>query len=1076
MKEKTSTSALSHERRKVVDYVRSHLIGPLGGEEEQLHRKDEPQTYYLLGALFPKGAGFGQDSENEEEDQSGEDPITLAYQLKPASMGLSFFLADEVTPEIRVEIAAGAYEMGVDDKGINVWKRMPLATTSSPETHILGKGTRQEIASVLQGRASLVSTWRRMVSGHIVTVTLVNARSVQDKFKPEDVLHQVWIRCIGENAQIRAYPSPNRFSWDEEEEELALTYQDKATFAIGHGCAPMWQTLEGESAAKYVESSFIPEYEVPPVTANLPENHELAGDRIFSLQYLADERVPWHKKEAGLRRFIDSYEQWMKTDAQKTVPKELVGASGRIAGRKALAHQRMQKGLGFLTVNESAQKCFVLANKIMLMQMIHSSSAYGGRLRDANSIKFVAPDYSESSWRDYRWRPFQLAFQLLAIESVGNVNSLDRDVADLIWFPTGGGKTEAYLSVAAFELLHRRTQYGDAGGGTAVILRYTLRLLTTQQFQRAAALICACEYVRRMNPDVWGDEPFSLGLWVGYPTTPNHLSSDSQYSDGALQKYIALREQPRPENPFQLLQCPWCGTRIIPEVQSGDPSDYGVKASASGLEFYCPTTSCEFNTGLPIQTVDEALYLNPPSFLIGTIDKFARLAWADEPKSFFSGGAQKRRPPSLILQDELHLISGPLGTIAGLYEAAIDVVMKKFGAHPKYIAATATIRRAEEQVRKLYARDCFVFPPSGMRVEDSFFSREEDTSEENPGRLYIGVMGQYHTPVTSLVHTSAVLAQAAIDADLSVDAADGYWTQVIFHNSRRELGKTMTMSLDDIPKRAEVIAVNPAKARKIEPVEMSANIPSREIPEILERLKTSKDQPGAIDCLPCTNMFSVGVDVKRLGLIVMNGQPKTTSEYIQASSRVGRDAVPGLVVAFYPNNKARDRSQYESFVPYHQALYRAVEPTSVTPYALPAMERAVHAALVIVVRYCSGLSGNDGAKNFDSSKSEVSAGISDLLARMKLAERGNIQTTQEIERYLHECVTAWNNVAEQSRRGSFVLRYATRGSKNFEPLLVSYVPGGAAKPELPWPTLNSMRNVDSDCNIYIWGEHAGTPQ
>jgi hypothetical protein len=374
-------------------------------------------------------------------------------------------------------------------------------------------------------------------------------------------------------------------------------------------------------------------------------------------------------------------------------------------------------------------------------------------------------------------------------------------------------------------------------------------------------------------------------------------------------------------------------------------------------------------------------------------------------------------------------------------------------------------------VRRLYARDCMVFPPAGMTAEDSFFSREEASSETNPGRLYIGVMGQYHTPVTSLVHTSAALAQSAIDVSLSDAAADGYWTQVIFHNSRRELGKTMTMSLDDIPKRAEVIATNSAKSRKIQPIEMSANISSREIPEILEALKAPKGDATAIDCLPCTNMFSVGVDVKRLGLIMMNGQPKTTSEYIQASSRVGRDLIPGLVVAFYPNNKARDRSQYESFIPYHQALYRAVEPTSVTPYALPSMERSLHAALTTVVRYCADLSGNDGAKYFDKDKPVVADAIDSLRKRMLAAEPDDAATRAGIEHYLNRCIEAWQEKAVLSRQSGIQLRYDVKSTPNLEPLLVDYMPGAAVKPEIPWPTLNSMRNVDSDCNVYVWGEH-----
>ncbi|WP_160054436.1 helicase-related protein [Shewanella litoralis] len=1058
---------LSSDRNNVVEYLQSQLVGPSNGNDETLLKKDAPHTYYLMGALFPQGAGIKNLEEGEEENQLNDDPIAMAYQLKPASVGLSFYVeSDETVPEVSVELAAATYTLNEKQ-----WLRRALATLESPEPHILTQGAGRKIPNVLGGRAELVSTWRSMSKGWLVTVTLVNSRHViENKLDPEDVIHQVWFRCSTPNGHIGTYPSPNRYSWDKEEEELALIYQHKKTFAIGHGCAPMWPIVKQQAFVASIETSFIPQYEVPPVTSELADDHALKHSDVFSLQYLANDSIEWEQKKLKLEAFILSYTDWVKNESERKIPAGLSEASKRILSRLDTAVERMNKGLSFLCDNPGARSCFVLANRIMLMQMIHSDDAFGGTMRHANSFDITVPDYMDSIWGKFRWRPFQLAFQLLAIESIGNSNSDDREVADLIWFPTGGGKTEAYLAVSVFELFHRRYQHGDSGGGTAIILRYTLRLLTTQQFQRAATMISACEVIRKADAEQWGDEPFSLGLWVGGSTTPNYLDSDSEQSLGSYQKYKMVREQSRPENPFQLVQCPWCGTRIVPEVQSQEPKDYGIRASAASFSFFCPSKKCTFNKLLPIQVIDEALYEKPPSFLIGTIDKFARLAWRDEPSAFFSGGKHKRRPPSMVLQDELHLISGPLGTIAGVYEAAMDVVMKQHGANPKYIAATATIRRAEEQVRRLYARDCMVFPPTGITAEDSFFSREEASSETNPGRLYVGVMGQYHTPVTSLVHTSAALAQSAIDVKLSKQAADGYWTQIIFHNSRRELGKTMTMSLDDIPKRAEVIALHAAHSRKIQPIEMSANISSREIPEILEALKAPKGNALAIDCLPCTNMFSVGVDVKRLGLILMNGQPKTTSEYIQASSRVGRDLIPGLVVAFYPNNKSRDRSQYESFIPYHQALYRAVEPTSVTPYALPSMERALHAALAIVMRYCAGLSGNEGAKHFDKYKPEIALAINALRQRMLLAEPHDSKTQAGINLYLDICIAAWQEKAELSRQSGIQLRYDVKSSPNLDPLLIDYRPGAATKPEIPWPTLNSMRNVDSDCKVYVWGE------
>jgi len=1072
--EKKSASVLASDRANIVEYLRSQLIGPANGPEEVLLGKDQAQSYhYLMGAVFPKGTGVKELEDSEETDASSEDPIALAYQMKPASIGLSFFVVSESDePEIKVRISAAAYhrqEKLVDQP--SGWKRVPLNKSPKGDIVSLSPVTRSK-PGVLAGYADLISNWRKLGDGYLVTVTLINSQAAAEgKPDPEHILHQVQMRCESAGGNIGAYPSPNRYSWDSEEEDLALIYQNKKTFAIGHGCSAVWPVKKGQLEAEYVEVSFIPSYEVPPVTTELSKKYSPENKRLFSLQFLANSQVDWSEKSKLLRSFIDKYDSWINEQDNLPVPEGLDSAAQRVSGRLHEAKRRMLKGLSYLSENPSARECFRLANQVMLMQMIHSGKDFAGVPREKNSFQYKYPDYFEERWSGLHWRPFQLAFQLLTIESIANSNSEEREIADLIWFPTGGGKTEAYLAVSAFELFHRRKMYGEAGGGTAVLLRYTLRLLTAQQFQRAAALICACEVVRKADEGQWGEEPFSLGLWVGEPTTPNRISNNSESNPGAFQKYKYIREQPKPENPFQLAQCPWCGTRIVPAKHQESPDHYGIKVSNSSFSFFCPTDSCSFNESLPVQVIDEALYSNPPSFLIGTIDKFARLAWVDEPASFFKGRAEIRRPPSLILQDELHLISGPLGTISGLYEAAIDVVIQKLGEKPKYVAATATIRRADDQVQKLYARKCAVFPPSGMTAEDSFFSREESPTKKNPGRLYIGVMGQYHTPVTSLVHTSAALGQSVLDVPLSPQAKDGYWTQVIFHNSLRELGKTMTMSLDDIPERSAVIAKDKANSRQISPVELSANISSNEIPEILENLKISREKEGAIDCLPCTNMFSVGVDVKRLGLILMNGQPKTTSEYIQASSRVGRDEVPGLVVAFYPSNKARDRSQYESFIPYHQALYRAVEPTSVTPYALPSMERALHAALIITCRYSTDIGGNNGARKFDAADAEIRDCIESLRNRMLAAEYNDPATQQEINEYLDGCVSAWHREAEASRRGASQLRYDSRGTPNFQPLISSYKPGAALKPSIPWATLNSMRNVDGDCKIYVWGEH-----
>lgn len=1144
-----TTSMLVEDRRALIDYIRSQLMGPANGAEESLPFGDKPHERYLMGAIFPQGSNTRKMSEEEDSTSIGgadetDNPVSMAYELKPASVGLSFFtkatsldiqittaiyeegrcwsreglledlspLFEEITrletssesistdlekiydeseaekcwsreafiegllPLVKKrilqrlsteEISAALAKIHDKNKEGRCWSRNALPEKDSP---LIVKLSKQVPSSdtIFDGLAEARSIWREMSGGYLVTVTFINHCKADDKgyFNTSEVLHQVNMRCLPEDRPVEGYPAVNRYSWDSEEEDLALVYNNKKTFGIGHGCAANWP-LDNSEAVAWIETAFIPEYEVPPVTAELPHNHPLKNSDAFSLQYLSDSRVSFSEKIEKLDEFADCYGSWINDQVDKLqIPEGLQSASDRIKKRMNFALQRMRKGIKYLASDPTAKHCFELANQAMLMQMIHSTKQY----TEAKAVgtHFVPPDYSDSEWSKFRWRPFQLAFQILVIESLANRNSTDRDLVDLIWFPTGGGKTEAYLAIAAFELFYRRIKLGDSGGGTAVIKRYTLRLLTTQQFERAAVLICACESIRQNNTDEFGDESFSLGLWVGGNTTPNKWVE-------AYEKYSNMLDQERPENSFQLQRCPWCGTMIVPEYIESDANKYGIRAHANHFEFFCPELSCDFHSHLPIQVVDEQLYREPPSFLIGTIDKFARLAWIDEPRSFFCGGADgQRQPPSLIIQDELHLIAGPLGTIAGLYEAAMDVAMQSAGGRPKYIAATATIRRAGEQVNRLYARNVAIFPPQGFSSEDSFFASETAMDEQGnsePGRLYIGVMGQYHTPVTSLVQTCAALLQAPYELNMNEQSEDGYWTQIIFHNSRRELGKTMTLCRDDIPERIKVICTDENKMRtETEPVEMSANIASREIPAVLEQLTRNRNDKGVVDVLPCTNMFSVGVDVQRLGLIVMNGQPKTTAEYIQASSRVGRGKVPGVVVAFYPSNKARDRSQYESFLPYHQSLYRAVEPTSVTPYAIPAMGRALHAAIVIVMRYCAGLSGEDGAAKFDKSEPRAKKFLGLLLQRMEGAEVDDPTTVSQLREYFGMCVESWQKVAKSARNGDIQLKYNSRNAAQFKTLLQQYKPGSNYQPEVPWATLNSMRNIDQECKIHVWGE------
>ena len=285
----------------------------------------------------------------------------------------------------------------------------------------------------------------------------------------------------------------------------------------------------------------------------------------------------------------------------------------------------------------------------------------------------------------------------------------------------------------------------------------------------------------------------------------------------------------------------------------------------------------------------------------------------------------------------------------------------------------------------------------------------------NPDASTAGSCRKGHTPLTAMVHLSAALLQAPMAVPLTPPADDAYWTLVAYHNNLRELGKSVTLAHDDIPARMSVIAEAEEDVRPLpdnEILELTSNVPAAEIPGRLELMQRRRGEKGAVSFVASTNMISVGVDVPRLGLMLVSGQPKTTSEYIQATSRVGRGKVDGLVVTMFSPTRARDRSHYESFVPYHSALYRAVEPTSVTPFAVPARNRALHAGLVVMARHARGWEPNDAASLFSATDAEWRELVNSFLARAAMAEPDE---AEDVERHLRELESPMGRA--RARRG-----------------------------------------------------------
>jgi len=888
---------------------------------------------------------------------------------------------------------------------------------------------------------------------------------------------------------------------DEEEKSLQLLYRSKKIYGTGHGTSVIWNI--DERGKGIIENEFFPVEEIPQIDFDADVTVDKQG---LSMKYLSDlNLIDFSAKTIAMKTLLDSYEAWINEiecscNNPDIIRKELCPkAKEHIENcRKSLC--RMRKGLTILQGNEHARNSFLLANRSMFMQRVHlklqAKDKYPGDenlqqlLLDLNY--FDEPD-------DYFWRPFQLAFLLMSIESVVDETCSERDIVDLIWFPTGGGKTEAYLGLTAFTIFYRRFAYENSGG-TTVIMRYTLRLLAAQQFVRAATLICACEFIRKQynkkskfNYPTYnlGNEAMTIGLWIGSDHTPNKNTGRNSAKEN-LDKLKntsggELRYRKDRHNKFQVLKCPWCGTKLVKDTmldKKGEIGDWGYRMkNNTAFRMFCPQEGCSFELDLPIQIVDEELYKNPPTLLFGTVDKFAMLPWKNEVGSFFATDSSNRTP-ELIIQDELHLISGPLGTMVGLYETVIDALCSHKGTKPKIIASTATIRRAKEQCSVLFNREVSQFPAPGIDANDSYFAREADLSKKH-GRLYVGLMPSGKTKAMMEVRSMAAILGRTNMLNVEDRVKDKFWTLAVYFNSLKDLGKCSTLVDDDVKDfiKRTAYRLGLGRGRLIGSAsELTSRVSTSELNETLEKLERLEysnenitNNKYAINTLLATNMISVGVDVARLNVMLLVGQPKLTSEYIQASSRIGR-TFPGVAFTLYDGSKSRDRSHYEQFKAYHESFYKYVEPTGATPFSEPARERALHAAAIAFMRHMYGLPQEADAAMFDKDyfsrqMQEIINFVTDRVNTINMRSDFPLENeTDKIVDELQQFFDDWHLKVQLSENKNlcygekFMVKAPTTDEKR---LMKAY---GSGSSDAAIETLTSMRNVDGSCrsSILVW--------
>jgi hypothetical protein len=820
------------------------------------------------------------------------------------------------------------------------------------------------------------------------------------------------------------------------------------------------------SHCRQVATTWVPTAEVEKVEASV-------RDIELRMEVLA-ESASGDAVRVQVGGLVTEYRKWIAAQASPRGGRRAEVAA-ELLNRARLVADRIDAGLSLLA-QADVLEAFRLTNRVMAV----SGRRRLGPLSGKDPAAVDPP----------RWRPFQLAFLLMNLGGIADPRSPEREVVDLLFFPTGGGKTEAYLGLTAFVLFLRRLGVvppGTSGAfGTAVLMRYTLRLLTAQQFERATVLICACETLRREDPERWGAEPFTIGLWIGRAGTPNRFDDAAKAVEA-----VKSDSQGLEKHPFVLRSCPWCGERL--GTASFETDHVGQR-----VRIACTRPGCEFaaeDGGLPVLVVDDEIYRHPPSMVLGTVDKFARLPWAPEAGALFGHAAfhcdrhgfrptrscldarcrvrpveLRAAPPSLIIQDELHLISGPLGSLMGLYETAVDYLSTRHvdGVvyRPKIVASTATIRRASEQVKGLFARDVRLFPPPALDPFESHFARRLPT-ETQPGRLFLGLCAFGRSSKTMQVRLYATILNAVYPYREHPEVADAYWTLVGYYNSLAQLGGAVSLVQDDIQTRLRALQAAHGDGRVIvRHDELTSRVPSTEIPEKLRRLQHTLGGGEACDVMLASNMISVGLDVGRLSVMVLNAQPKATSEYIQASSRIGREH-PGLVVIAYNWTAPRDLSHFEHFLTYHRSLYRHVEATSVTPFSPRARDRALHAILIAALRLTHpALAPQESADSFSRERYDVEPIVAFFRERAAIAAEAALADGDEPQRVADELtrlIDTWVEAAANPTKSLiFEQRARPRRRTNKVPLMVPAGPDQWAVDPVTIPTLDSLRDVEQE--------------
>ena len=1100
-------------RARLAHALNLDLIGPPAGHEladERIPGWVRPSNWYLTGFLVPTDAPPAQSADADEEEELDETPATAGLAEEsvadrrsarrsffPSSIGISVLVAANIET-LDVAVRWGDYALAESEEDVGTpWQRKPnevaLRLPLGPE-HSEAVPNSGGLRIHLRVRQIDASKLRDMPAGtRAVSIFLVNQRQPAEDYRLADIAYafqaEIEVHC---EQPFVPRPNPRQPQADDWDENVAhLHYADAPEYATGHGVSADWELRDGQCST--VRTAWIARAHVPRTETSEVPSAELSMEALGELS--DNEAV-----KAALAPLVQQYRAWIESQ-HETLP-ELAGARRQTAEellhRASTAAERMAAGIDVLAKDADVLDAFRLANRAVARAL---------RQRRQNERP--------------RWRTFQLAFILLNLAGLADPNDAHRNTVDLLFFPTGGGKTEAYLGLAALAMVLRRLRNrqanGKAGAGVSVVMRYTLRLLTLDQLSRAAGLVCALELEREKDPQRYGEWPFEIGLWVGKAATPNVMGRKGENrSDSARAKTRQFKANPqgRPA-PIPLENCPWCNAPFHADSFTLLPDD----DNPTELRVACANFECEFSgeRPLPVLGVDEPIYQRLPAFLIATVDKFASLPWEGKSGKLL-GGAERHDqrgfygaaesaavgeklpaplpPPDLVIQDELHLISGPLGTMVGLYETVIDALCARHlgegeRMRPKIVASTATVRQAQTQIQALFARqDTQIFPPPGVRRQDSFFAHTVPADDE--ARLYLGVTASGRSPKVLMRRVWLALMAAAQKAYRDAggaknkeNPADPYMTVLGYFNSLRELGGARRILEEEVSntvqhygqrKRVgEQRGLFQDRRRLSDVIELTSRVSTDKVADARRRLEAAFHERRRVDWAIATNMISVGLDIQRLGLMLVLGQPKSHAEYIQATSRVGRDPQrPGLVATLLNMHKPRDRSHYERFRHYHETFYRSVEVASVTPFSARALDRGFAGALVAASRHLDGrLTPAEGAERIAEARTELQrrlvAAFGERIDEQPIENEGErADRRRNVELRVRGLLAAWEAIVADYRQANVGVKYQQYEMKQRRPLLREML-DTQFESELHrlFRANRSLRDVEPEVNLHL---------